>query len=78
MAIEIADSGTGMPPELLERIFEPFFTTKAAARAPVSALSMVYGFIKQSGGHISAYSEVGRGTVFKLFLPLASPLAPRA
>ncbi len=75
VAIEIADSGTGMPPEVLEHIFEPFFTTNATGQGTGLGLSMVYGFIKQSGGHINAYSEVGRGTVFKLFLPLASAVA---
>jgi PAS domain S-box-containing protein len=74
-AIEIADSGTGIPPDLLERIFEPFFTTKPAGKGTGLGLSMVYGFIKQSGGHINAYSEIGRGTVFKLFLPPARPAA---
>jgi CheY-like chemotaxis protein len=76
--ITVADSGVGMPPERLERIFEPFFTTKAAGQGTGLGLSMVYGFIKQSGGHINAYSEVGHGTVFKLFLPLAESGAPRA
>jgi PAS domain S-box-containing protein len=74
-AIEIADSGSGIPPDVVERIFEPFFTTKAAGHGTGLGLSMVYGFIKQSGGHINVYSEIGRGTVFRLFLPLANPAA---
>jgi PAS domain S-box-containing protein len=77
VAIEIADSGTGIPPDVLERIFEPFFTTKAVGHGTGLGLSMVYGFIKQSGGHITAYSEIGHGTVFKLFLPLAELAAAR-
>src|SRR5271169_5964030 len=71
--IEIADTGMGMPPAVVEHIFEPCFTTKTVEKATGLGLSMVYGFIKQSSGHITVYSEVGHGTVFKLFLPRAAP-----
>jgi nitrogen-specific signal transduction histidine kinase len=76
LGIDIADSGTGIPPDVLEHIFEPFYTTKPVGQGTGLGLSMVYGFVKQSGGHINAYSEPGLGTVFKLFLPLAEPAAP--
>jgi PAS domain S-box-containing protein len=69
VVIEISDSGCGMAPEILARIFEPFFTTKAQGKGTGLGLSMVFGFIKQSGGHITVHSEPGNGTMFRLFLP---------
>ena len=67
--VSVTDTGTGMPPDVIERAFEPFFTTKGVGEGSGLGLSMVYGFVKQSRGHVSIDSVVGEGTVIKLFLP---------
>lgn len=67
--IAVTDTGTGIAPDILERVYEPFFTTKAEDNGTGLGLAMVYGFLKQSGGHVKIYSEVGAGTTVKLYLP---------
>ncbi len=68
--LSIADTGLGMPPEVLARAFEPFFTTKGRGQGTGLGLSMVYGFVKQSGGDIAIESESGRGTIIRIYLPV--------
>ncbi len=71
VAIAVTDSGVGMAPEVVEKAFDPFFTTKPVGEGTGLGLSMIYGFAKQSGGHVKIYSEVGQGTTIKLYLPRA-------
>ena len=67
--IAVTDTGAGIAPENIEKVFQPFFTTKGPEAGSGLGLSMIYGFVKQSGGHVKIYSEVGHGTAVKLYLP---------
>ena len=75
VVLTVADTGAGMPFEVLARVFEPFFTTKRFGEGSGLGLSMAYGFVRQSGGHITVESTVGAGSIFRLYIPRAAAAA---
>jgi PAS domain S-box-containing protein len=72
--LAVSDNGAGIPRDVIDRVLEPFFTTKPVGKGSGLGLSMVFGFVKQSGGHVKIYSEVGKGTTVSLYLPKAQEL----
>jgi CheY-like chemotaxis protein len=77
LLLSVADAGVGISPENLERIFDPFFTTKAQGKGTGLGLSMVFGIVKNHGGCVDVRSEAGAGTVFRVYLPESSEVAPK-
>ena len=75
IVVSFSDSGTGIQPTDIEHIFEPFYTTKEVGKGSGLGLSMVYGFMKQSGGHVGVYSETGKGTTVSMYVPLESSVS---
>ncbi|MBN8502824.1 MAG: histidine kinase, partial [Sphingomonadales bacterium] len=73
--IAVSDTGVGIPPDILDKVFDPFFTSKGPGKGTGLGLSMVYGFIKQSNGHVHLTSELGKGTTFRLYLPRSDAAA---